>query len=280
MSDDEKNPENPVDEGEKDDSGDKRNKDKNAETSNNNKKEKNKNGGEESEEETSDDEMSYEKWKAWKKNKKEQHKKKKSSSRIVIDSSDDSDTNSKRRASRSSNKGSSSRSKEKGDYRRVSHDYTFQIPSEQNASIHMCKPPFFDGTGYSQWKTKMFCYMNAIHKDLWKVVEVGCEIPDEDETPMPVQTYVLQQYFQALHILYTSVSPEEFDKIEDAPTAKDAWDTLQVNHQGSRKVRESRIKTLEDELSLFSIKTDESVKEMYNRMKKITNQVIWWWQVG
>ena len=45
MSDDEKNPENLVGEGEKDDSGDKRNKDKNAEPSNNNKKEKTKNGG-------------------------------------------------------------------------------------------------------------------------------------------------------------------------------------------------------------------------------------------
>jgi len=163
--------------------------------------------------------------------------------------------------------------KGKGDYRIVSHDYTFQIPSEHNASIHMGKPPFFDGTGYNQWKTKMFGYLNAIHKDLWKVVEVGCEIPDEDETPTPVQSYVMQRNFQALNILHTSVCPEEFDKIEDAPTAKDAWDTLQVNHQGSRKVRESRIKTLEDELSLFSMKKDENVKEMYNRMKKIANQI-------
>ena len=73
-----------------------------------------------------------------------------------------------------------------------------------------------------------------------KVVEVGCEIPDEDETPTPIQVYVLQRNFQALNILHTSVSLEEFDKIEDAPTAKDAWDTLLVNHQGSRKVRESR----------------------------------------
>jgi hypothetical protein len=69
------------------------------------------------------------------------------------------------------------------------------------------------------------------------------------------------------------VSPEEFDKIEDVPTAKDAWDTLQVNHQGSRKVRESRIKTLEDELSLFSMRKDETVKEMYNHMKTIINQI-------
>ena len=212
MSNDEKNPENPVDEGEKDDSGDKRNKDKNAEPSNNKKKEKNKNGGEESEEETSDDEMSYEKsyekWKAWRKKKKEQRKKK-SSSRVIIDSSDDSDTDSKRRASRSSNKGSSSRSKGKGDYRRVAHDYTFSLPSEHNASIHMGKPPFFDGTGYNQWKTKMYGYMNAIHKDVWKVVEVGCELPEEDETPTPIQSYVLQRNFQALHMLHTSVSSEE-----------------------------------------------------------------------
>ena len=97
----------------------------------------------------------------------------------------------------------------------------------------------------------MFRYLNTIHKDLWKVVEVGCEISDEDETPTPLQQYVLQRNFQALNILHTSMSLEAFDKIEDAPTAKDAWDTLQVNHQGSRKVRESRIKTLEDELSPF-----------------------------
>jgi hypothetical protein len=70
------------------------------------------------------------------------------------------------------------------------------------------------------------------------------------------------------------MSPEEFNKIEDAPTIKDAWDTLQVNHQDLRKVHDSRIKTLEDELSLFSMKKDETVKEMYNRMKKITNQKI------
>jgi hypothetical protein len=155
----------------------------------------------------------------------------------------------------------------------VGYDYTFQIPSEHNASIHMGKPPHFDGTGYNQWKIKIFGYLSAIHKDLWKIVEVGCDIPDDDETPTSLQAYILQRNYQALNILHSSKSAEEFDKIKDALTTKDAWDTLQVNHQGSRKVCESRIKTLEDELSLFSMKKDETVKEMYNRMKKITNQI-------
>jgi hypothetical protein len=110
--------------------------------------------------------------------------------------------------------------KKRADHHRVAHDYTFQIPSEHNASIQMGKPPHFDVTGYNQWKTKIFGYLSAIHKDLWKIVEVGCDIPDDDETPTPVQAYVLQCNYQALNILHSSVSAEEFDKIEDALTAR------------------------------------------------------------
>jgi hypothetical protein len=222
---------------------------------------------EEDELETTDDEISFQEWKVWKKKKKLQRKKGKFNTKIETKSSDDSDTEYKKRSL------ISPKVKKRANYHRVGHDYTFQIPSEHNASIHMGKPPHFDGTGYNQSKTKMFGYLSAIYKDLWKIVEVGCDIPDDDETPTPLQAYILQRNYQASNILHSSVSAKEFDKIEDALTAKDAWDTLQVNHQGSRKVRESRIKTLEDELSLFSMKKDETIKEMYNRMKKITNQI-------
>src|SRR6185312_4471864 len=171
------------------------------------KKKKNKNVDDDSE--LSDDEMSYREWKAWKKEQKlKSKKKKKASTKILIDSSDDSDSDHKRRSFRNSSKSESSKDKKKVEYHRVSHDFTFQLPSDHGASIHMGKPPFFDGTGYNQWKTKIFGYLNAIHKDLWKVVEVGCEILDEDETPTPLQQYVLQRNSQALNILHTSVSPE------------------------------------------------------------------------
>jgi hypothetical protein len=72
--------------------------------------------------------------------------------------------------------------------------------------------------------------LECIHKDFWKIVEVGCDILNDDETPTPLQAYILQRNYQALNILHSSVSAEEFDKIEYALTTKDAWDTLQVNH--------------------------------------------------
>jgi hypothetical protein len=49
-------------------------------------------------------------------------------------------------------------------------------------------------------------------------VEVGCDIPNDDETPTLVQAYVLQRNYQGLNILHSSKSAEEFDKIEDALT--------------------------------------------------------------
>jgi hypothetical protein len=171
--------------------------------------------------------MSFQEWKAWKKKKKLQRKKGKSNTKIIIESSDDSDTDYKKRSS------NSSKMKKRADYHRLAHDYTFEIPSEHNASIHMRKPLHFDGTGYNQWKTEMFGYLSVIHKDLRQIVEVSCDISDDDETPTPVQAYVLERNYQALNILHSSVSAEEFDKIEDALTAKNAWDILQVNHQGS-----------------------------------------------
>jgi hypothetical protein len=125
-------------------------------------KKKNSQHEEEEEEELEiiDDEMSFQEWKAWKKKKKLQIKKGKFNTKIVIESSDDLDTDYKKRFS------SSSKVKKRANYHRVGHDCTFQISSEHNASIHMEKPPHFDGTGYNQWKIKMFGYLSAIHKDL------------------------------------------------------------------------------------------------------------------
>ena len=82
--------------------------------------------------------MSYKEWKAWKKEQKlKSKKKKKASSKIVIDSSDDSDSDHKRRSFRHSSKSESSKDKRKIEYHCVSHDYTFQLPSDHGASIHM-----------------------------------------------------------------------------------------------------------------------------------------------
>jgi hypothetical protein len=56
-------------------------------------------------------------------------------------------------------------------------------------------------------------------------------------------------------------------------SAKQIWDTLQVNHEGTRKVREGRIHTLEGELNWFIICENETPQEMFNQFNKIVDKI-------
>jgi hypothetical protein len=56
-------------------------------------------------------------------------------------------------------------------------------------------------------------------------------------------------------------------------STKEVWDTLFINHEGTKEVREGRIRGLESELNRFVIKDDESPQDMYNHLNKIINKI-------
>jgi len=56
-------------------------------------------------------------------------------------------------------------------------------------------------------------------------------------------------------------------------SAKQIWDTLQLSHEGTKKVSEGRIRALEGELNRFIIRENETLSEMYNRLNKIVNKI-------
>jgi hypothetical protein len=51
------------------------------------------------------------------------------------------------------------------------------------------------------------------------------------------------------------------------------WDTLFINHEGTKQVREKRIRASESDLNRFVIKDDESPQDMYNHLNKIINKI-------
>ncbi|RCV21586.1 hypothetical protein SETIT_4G149700v2 [Setaria italica] len=98
-------------------------------------------------------------------------------------------------------------------------------------------------------------HLMAVNPTLWDVVNVGITFPFKDAT--------LTQY----QFLCT----EEFDKVDGFQSAKEVWDTLFINHQGTKRVRKGRIRALESELNRFIIKEDETPQEMEKRgFKKFT----------
>uniref|UniRef100_K3ZLT2 Uncharacterized protein n=1 Tax=Setaria italica TaxID=4555 RepID=K3ZLT2_SETIT len=116
-------------------------------------------------------------------------------------------------------------------------------------------------------------YLMAVNPALWDVMNVGITFPSEDATLTQDQALQIQRNYQALHLIKSSLCAEEFDKVDGLQSAKVVWDTLFINHQGTKRVREGRIRALESELNCFIIKEDETPQEMYNRLNKIANKI-------
>jgi hypothetical protein len=50
-----------------------------------------------------------------------------------------------------------------------------------------------------------------------------------------------QQNYRAIRIIKSSLTSEEYDKVDGLKSAKEVWDTLFINHEGTKQVREVRI---------------------------------------
>jgi hypothetical protein len=53
---------------------------------------------------------------------------------------------------------------------------------------------------------------------------------------------------------------------------KDIWTTLQIAHEGSKPMRNAKIKMLEGQLNCFIMYNDEMPHEIFNRLKKLVNK--------
>jgi hypothetical protein len=102
------------------------------------------------------------------------------------------------------------------------------------------------------------CVFHWVNPALWKIVCVGVNISEEDEPITQDQEHEIQCNMQAASILLSSLSPDEFDKVDGMDLAKQVWDTPQINHEGTRKVCEGRIHALEGELNRFIICKNET----------------------
>jgi hypothetical protein len=59
------------------------------------------------------------------------------------------------------------------------------------------------------------------------------------------QANEIQRNYQAIRIIKSSLMSEEYDKVDELKSANEVWDTLFINHEGTKQVREGRIRALE-----------------------------------
>jgi hypothetical protein len=84
-------------------------------------------------------------------------------------------------------------------------------------------------------------YLMAVNPALWTIVNRSITFPSGDATLTQEQANEIQRNYQSIRIIKSSLTSEECDKVDGFKSAKEVWDTLLINHEGTKQVREGRI---------------------------------------
>jgi hypothetical protein len=76
-----------------------------------------------------------------------------------------------------------------------------------------------------------------------------------------------------MNTLYCALSRSEFNLISSFKNARNIWHALEVTHEGTNQVKESKIDMLIHQYELFKMLPNESITSMFTRMTTITNSL-------
>jgi hypothetical protein len=156
------------------------------------------------------------------------------------------------------------------------------MANKNNEGQCTTRPPFFDGSNYTYWKNRMKIFLTSQDVGTLKSITYGytppvctneqkeivlkelCNFTKEDNQDM-------QTNAKAMNSLICAIDPNEFNKISSCTTAKEIWDKLEIIHEGTSEVKESRINMLVHEYELFHMEKDEDISKMHSRFTTLIN---------
>jgi hypothetical protein len=159
----------------------------------------------------------------------------------------------------------------------VPHNYAQILGNNYNEtvySVHLGKPPHFDGKDYPKWAYDMQLHLYGLHPSLWKIMVIGVTIPAEGEALTIEHGKDIHRNVQATRVITGSLCAQEFNKVRKFQIAKVIWDTLKEAPEGTAHVRQGKMDLINRELELFFMKDGETIQEMYDRLMVLVSDII------
>ncbi|XP_049349519.1 uncharacterized protein LOC125814108 [Solanum verrucosum] len=133
----------------------------------------------------------------------------------------------------------------------------------------------------------MHDYINAEDTELWDIILDGPYIPTKEVKDGELTTTVvktrkeynemdrkkIEKNYKAKKILVCGIGSDEYNRISACESAKEIWDCLQTAHEGTQRVKESKVDMLTTQYENFCMKEGETIFEMNSRFTSITNEL-------
>ena len=118
----------------------------------------------------------------------------------------------------------------------------------------------------------MRVFLQSLDEKVWQAVEIGLTKPTEASVDWDDAKIKAANFnSRALNALFSAVTNEEFKKISLTEIAKEAWTILQTTYEGTKVVKDSKLRRLTTSFEEIKMEKDESFDEFYAKLKDIVN---------
>ncbi|RVX06607.1 hypothetical protein CK203_029547 [Vitis vinifera] len=155
-------------------------------------------------------------------------------------------------------------------------------PHQEGASIG--RPHFLTGENYSHWKVRMQYFLKMQSEKVWNVVEFGwspLKVLDREGRSTNVvkpklewdrsENEASENNARVMYSIFNAISMNEFCRIATCTLAKEAWDILQVTHEGTNVVKMSKLQMLTYKFETIRMDDYETFGEFHAKLMDIMN---------
>ena len=151
-------------------------------------------------------------------------------------------------------------------------------PSYFEEGLTTTKPPRFNGANYATWKNRMMIYIKSQNIEYWKVIVKGPRVPKDDNGVVKKELDYDDEDWRydqinanAMQLIFCALTIEETNRVSFCKSAKEMWERLEVTHEGTTQVKETKINMLLHDYELFKMKEGEPITSMLDRFSAIMN---------
>ena len=76
-----------------------------------------------------------------------------------------------------------------------------------------------------------------------------------------------------MNALFCALNKNEFNRVSTYKMAFDIWHTLEITHEGTSRVKDSKINNLMHDFELFRMKPSETIVDMYTCFTDVVNSL-------
>ena len=145
------------------------------------------------------------------------------------------------------------------------------------------RPPLLNDTNYPYWKVRMRAFIKSQDERAWRSILTGWTSPveqDEEgnikvksELEWTIEDEKLSGYNnKALHAIFNGVGEGFIKLISSCESAKEAWQILQTQFEGTADVKRSRFTMLQTKFDELRMSENETLTEFYERLSDISNE--------